>query len=196
MPKDTFNNLSQEKKKKIFDAAVREFSTKRFSESSINQIVKLARIPRGSFYQYFNDKEDVYFYMFKQLIEKKHFAMDNSENIDLDADIFKICIQSMKATYELAQNNPEYIKIMIYMEIDDSTFIKRLRESLIERFMKLIQRDKERGFINPETDSNLVADMIYTLIWKQASLFLSDEKMFIKKFNNGIKIIKEGIGRY
>ncbi len=50
MPKDTFLNLIEEKKKRIFDAAVREFSTRCFSEASINQIVKNAGIPEGSFY--------------------------------------------------------------------------------------------------------------------------------------------------
>lgn len=43
MPKETFNNLSGNKKRKIFEAAVHEFSTRRFSEASINQIVKTAR---------------------------------------------------------------------------------------------------------------------------------------------------------
>lgn len=33
-----------------------------FSEASLNQNVRAAKIPWGSFYQYFNDKEDIYLY--------------------------------------------------------------------------------------------------------------------------------------
>ena len=50
MLKDTFSNLREEKKKRVFDATVQEFCTRRFSEASINQIVKNAGIPNGSFY--------------------------------------------------------------------------------------------------------------------------------------------------
>jgi len=35
--------------------------------------------------------------------------------------------------------------------------------------------------------------MVYTLIWKQASMLMSDEEMFFKKLSEGIKIVMEGI---
>lgn len=62
MPKQTFFNLSEEKKERLLNAAYQEFSQYSFSESSINRIIKLAQIPRGSFYQYFEDKQDLYLY--------------------------------------------------------------------------------------------------------------------------------------
>ncbi|HYE82090.1 MAG TPA: TetR/AcrR family transcriptional regulator [Clostridia bacterium] len=195
MPKETFNNLCEEKKRKIFDAAVKEFSTRRFSEASINQIVKAAEIPRGSFYQYFDDKEDIYLYMFEQMSVEKREIVKHSEIIDMEADFFEICIQSVKATYEWAQHNPAYLKISAFMEIDDSEFIAKLRASFSERFVKYIERDKERGLIKPEIDSYLAADMVYTFIWKQSSLLVSDQETFFKKYSEGIKIFKEGIGK-
>ncbi|MCG9968695.1 TetR/AcrR family transcriptional regulator [Pelotomaculum terephthalicicum JT] len=195
MPKDTFNNLSDDKKQKIFDAAVKEFSAKRFSEASINQIVKTAEIPRGSFYQYFENKEDIYRYMFERIGKEKREIALHSENIDTDADFFEICLESTKATFEWAQHHPEYLRISMYMEIDDSEFVTKLRASFAERFVKFIERDKERGLIKRETDSYLVAEMVYALIWKQGCLFISDKEKFIKRLSDGIKIIRQGIGK-
>ena len=63
MPTDTFFNLSDEKKRRILEAAIDEFAEYRFSDASINRIVKNADISRGSFYQYFLDKEDLYLFI-------------------------------------------------------------------------------------------------------------------------------------
>src|SRR5690625_1465403 len=65
MPKQTFFNLSEEKKQVIITVARKEFSRVPLYEASIANIVKDADISRGSFYQYFEDKEDLFFYVLK-----------------------------------------------------------------------------------------------------------------------------------
>ena len=70
MPKKTFHNLPAEKKKKITDAACREFLRVPYEDVSINQIIKNAEIPRGSFYQYFADKDDLFDYIVNTYKEK------------------------------------------------------------------------------------------------------------------------------
>lgn len=67
MPTATFFNLPKEKQKRLLEAAKAEFTRAPLNEASISNIVKLAGIPRGSFYQYFEGKEDLYFYYFDQL---------------------------------------------------------------------------------------------------------------------------------
>jgi AcrR family transcriptional regulator len=57
MPKPTFFNLSTDKKENLIQAARREFSRAPLHEALISNIVKSAEISRGSFYQYFDDKE-------------------------------------------------------------------------------------------------------------------------------------------
>lgn len=63
MPKDTFLNLSEDKKNKIIDAAKKEFARVPIEEASIKNIVEEAEIARGSFYQYFESKEDLLKYI-------------------------------------------------------------------------------------------------------------------------------------
>lgn len=63
MPKQTFFNLPNEKRETLIRAAKTEFSRVPLYEASIANIVKEAEIPRGSFYQYFEDKDDLYFYL-------------------------------------------------------------------------------------------------------------------------------------
>ena len=63
MPKDTFLNLSEDKKNKIINAAKKEFARVPIEEASIKNIVEEAEIARGSFYQYFESKEDLLKYI-------------------------------------------------------------------------------------------------------------------------------------
>ena len=60
MPTSTFFNLPPPKREKLLRAAVEEFARRPYGEVSINRIIQGAEIPRGSFYQYFADKSDLF----------------------------------------------------------------------------------------------------------------------------------------
>lgn len=70
MPKQTFFNLPEQKRKTLLEAAEREFTRVPIFEASIANIIKIANIPRGSFYQYFEDKEDLYFYLLDEKLKE------------------------------------------------------------------------------------------------------------------------------
>ncbi|MGN0173447.1 MAG: TetR/AcrR family transcriptional regulator, partial [Acutalibacteraceae bacterium] len=59
MPTKRFYNLPDEKKQRIIKASVEELSSVNIDNLSINRIVKKAEIPRGSFYEYFENKFDL-----------------------------------------------------------------------------------------------------------------------------------------
>ena len=70
MPKQTFHNLSEEKKETLMEAGKKEFSRVPFHEAVISNIIKSAEISRGSFYQYFEDLEDLFFYILGEHVKK------------------------------------------------------------------------------------------------------------------------------
>src|SRR5687768_6579358 len=60
MPTSTFFALPSERRERLVREAVTEFSERAYAEASLSQIARRARIPKGSFYQYFEDKLDLY----------------------------------------------------------------------------------------------------------------------------------------
>lgn len=92
MPTQTFFNLQQEKKTKILEASKKEFSKYSFYDASINRIIKDAGIARGSFYQYFENKEDLFIYILDQY---KNSMLDwMSKNLDGEKyDIFQLHLE-------------------------------------------------------------------------------------------------------
>ena len=67
MCKETFLRLPEEKRDRVLNAAWDEFTTVSFAKASVNRIVRAAGIPRGSFYQYFEDKSDLFHYLMEQI---------------------------------------------------------------------------------------------------------------------------------
>jgi len=71
MPKETFFNLPENKRNRIIDAAIDQFSKLHYRNVTIDNIVNNAGIPKGSFYQYFNNKDDLYIFLFTELGDTK-----------------------------------------------------------------------------------------------------------------------------
>lgn len=64
---ETFLRLPEEKRTRFLNAAWEEFTTARFVDASVNKIVRRAGIPRGSFYQYFTSKDDLFAYLLEEV---------------------------------------------------------------------------------------------------------------------------------
>jgi AcrR family transcriptional regulator len=60
MPTRTFFDLPEERRERLVREAIVEFSERSFAEASLSQIAQRSRIAKGSFYQYFADKLDLY----------------------------------------------------------------------------------------------------------------------------------------
>ena len=78
MPSNTFLNLPEDKQTRLMDAASREFSAKPYNEVSINKIIQDAGIPRGSFYMYFQDKEELFRYLVHGYVEQLLMVLEEA----------------------------------------------------------------------------------------------------------------------
>ena len=63
--------MPEEKQQLIEKAAIREFAAFGYDKASINRIVEQCRIAKGSFYQYFENKKDLFLYLITRVGEKK-----------------------------------------------------------------------------------------------------------------------------
>lgn len=87
MPKETFFNLDSIKRNKIIEAAKREFIAHPLRKSRVSNIIKEAKIPRGSFYQYFEDLDDLYYYVIDDDFEKLYET--GAKFCDVTDDLFE-----------------------------------------------------------------------------------------------------------
>ncbi|KMY54061.1 TetR family transcriptional regulator [Bacillus sp. FJAT-27231] len=106
MPKQTFFHLPKDKRDTLIQAAKKEFSRVPLHEASIANIIKEAEIPRGSFYQYFEGKEDLYYYLLNQISEKNNERFITTLK-EKNGDIFEAFIASFQFMIQ-NHRNQEY----------------------------------------------------------------------------------------
>ena len=63
MPMKLFAELDSQKQERIIEAALQEFAEYGYENGSTNRIVKNCGISKGSLFKYFENKEDLYFYL-------------------------------------------------------------------------------------------------------------------------------------
>lgn len=131
MPKSTFFNLSPEKREKIEKAIENEFGRTTFEKASISNIIETAKIPRGSFYQYFEDKEDSIKYIVQKYMKKEKEKIKNIL-IEVDGNIFD-------ATIEIFEYMIDSVK-----EKDKFNLYRNILEELKKNNINIFQEEKKQ----------------------------------------------------
>lgn len=167
MPKQTFFNLPEKKRKMIIDIALDEFGRQSYSRASLSRIVARAGIAKGSMYQYFEDKKDLFLYLM-ELAAKEKIAYIQKE-VDPNADFFAAFEQTMLAGARFGLDHPKLWQVMA--NALDSTGESVLHELMdsgkkmsIEYFEQMIRRGQDQGSIRRDIDTRLAAYMVSSML--------------------------------
>lgn len=76
MPTGTWERLPEPRRRAVIEAAEREFSVRGFSGGSLNAIARDAGVSKGSLFQYFDDKVDLFAYVSERTSERIRAAME------------------------------------------------------------------------------------------------------------------------
>jgi AcrR family transcriptional regulator len=168
MPKETFFNLPESKREAILDAALDEFAAYPYDQASVNRIVARAGIPKGSFYQYFENKKDLYLYLLRQAGEAKVVYLAPIMNEPTGRDFFTLLRDLYAAGIQFAVENPRYAalgqKLMesrgtpIYVEVVEAN-TATASEFFEERLRAAIERGQVRADIDVAMFAYLIASM-------------------------------------
>lgn len=165
MPKQTFFNLPEDKREQITDVAIDEFAENDYQNVSISRLVARAGIAKGSFYQYFEDKEDLFRYLLTLLAQEKQ-AFLSEPPPDPQMDIFEYLRWLMHegVRFEFAHRRLSQVG---YRAITGSSyppaFIEQFKEQGLIFFQELVKLGKKQGVIGPEIDEDLAAFLFNTV---------------------------------
>ncbi len=167
MPTPTFFNLPEEKRKRILEVAMDEFATHPYSKASLSNIVVRAGIAKGSMYQYFDNKQDLYTYILDLAAQEKITYM--KQEFDREDDFFTAVERLLAAGTRFSLEHPQLGRIVANSL--DSTGEELLhdlyskgREMSMEFFENMIKLGMEKGELRQDMDPRLVANLMYSLL--------------------------------
>ena len=200
MPTNTFFNLSEEKKNKIIKAANKEFARVPLEQASIKNIVEDAEIARGSFYQYFEDKQDLFEYIMSLKIgdmEKNLNKIIEQENGNI-IKIFIYLYDHLIEVGKIRKNSKLFRQIFENIKTSDNLMLIRKKEMskrLEKTLQDLYQKNKELLNINNEEEFKLVIEILFAITRRRivASLKYKDLKEAREDFLKEIKFLEKGI---
>lgn len=106
MPTKLFFELNHDKRKKIIDTTISEFSNYGYENSSTNRIVKESGISKGSLFKYFPNKEDLYFYVLDNVTSELVESIEKNVHI-LSPELFQRVIEYSALEFTWYIQNPE-----------------------------------------------------------------------------------------
>ncbi len=181
MPKQTFFNLPKEKRERIVMASIDEFAQYYYHKASISRIVKNAGIAKGSFYQYFEDKKDLFKFIVEKIGQRKmEYLGPEMSNID-KSDFFQVVRSMYISGIKFALENPRLQDIGNNFLKDNDMNLKEeiLGETLPksnEIFVALINKGIEKGELDSSIDVKLTANIITNLSIIVSDYFFNDAK--------------------
>jgi len=168
MPKQTFLNLPEEKRKAFIEIALDEFANNDYNSASVSKIVEEAGIAKGSLYQYFEDKQDLFMYLLDVANTEMMAHITQTPPPDPNADVFEMLRWQMSATVQAAVKYPGHSKLARRAYSSPLPF----RDSIIEKakkvredyFQGMIAQAQASGRLNPELDPAVVSFMLRGLM--------------------------------
>lgn len=160
MPTQTFFSLPEDKRQRIIDLAIEEFASHDYEQASISRVVSRAGIAKGSFYQYFADKRDLYLYLLDMAASEKSEFFKTHPFVDsLDFFDYMRYLFSVGLTFEFSRPALAQIAYRAVYGAGQSSeeATARLQQNSADFFRELIGQAQLAGQIDPDLDPGLVA---------------------------------------
>ena len=102
---EKFNSLSDERKKKIINGAMKCFSIHGYEKASMADIAKEAGVSKALLFHYFETKKKLFLYLWNLTAEKTRESLVAS-GVEGDKDFFSVMEKGLKAKMDLARSWP------------------------------------------------------------------------------------------
>jgi len=160
----------ERRKEKILKTALDVFAREGYKDSNLSLIAQECGLSRPTIYQYFRDKEQIYYYAVKLVtgrMFKKYGDYAWSTDINVMDRIIYICNDIIDFGIEHLSELTSLVDVMILMRKEGTDFnaiILRRTAKLNILFKRLLRYGKDRGDIPFDSDIEAITNHISSLV--------------------------------
>lgn len=192
--KDAFERLDDERKNKILEVGIVEFSSKGYENANINIIAKNAGISIGLMYKYFSTKEDLFMTCLKRgmdILEKALYDIMISDD--------KLLVKAEKLIKTICSHSREHSNyIKLYNEICASKSSVEKVKSMVEEieskrssiYITTIGQALAKDEVRPDLDSRLFAYFLDNLLTTLEFSYTCDYYREKLKIYTGVDVLE------
>ena len=168
MPHQTFWNLPDAKRRAVVEAALDEFAERSYATASVARIAARADVAKGSIYQYFADKRDLYLYLLDLAIDRQLSTLRDAAPPASEVGFFGRLRWLMSASLRVGLAHPRLLRLMHRAFADDLPFrdevAGRVGAASRDVVGELVREGIARGDLDPELDPALAAYVVGAVI--------------------------------
>lgn len=166
MPKATFDKIAPEKKERVLIAAARLFAELGYSQTDMSQLAERCGVAKGSLYNYFESKEDLFAFLCADGLERSRAAVYGG--IPKGADIYVQVEHIFRQGLAFGQAHPEYVALYLGAAAAGTNRLDHEVSLQVEKFTAdhlkgLIKSGIKAGIVRADLDVNLTAFLINSI---------------------------------
>jgi len=173
----TFEKIAPEKRERIMNVAIKEFSSKGYSAASINTIARDAGISIGGMYRYFKSKEA----LFMTVMDWGYVLLEEAltKILHMEGDLFERLEALLHTSMEYARNYREINQIYLGVSTEGlSSLAKQISlkmEGITARFYHDFLKDGQaKGLIRQEVNPGILSFCLDNLVMMVQFSYASD----------------------
>ena len=208
--KTTFSNLPSEKQERVLDAAIDEFSRWGYEKASINRMVGRLGIAKGSIFQYFGSKKNLYFHIFEYAVGLVRRSLKGVKTETEGEDFFIRLSKSLRAGVYFIQRYPRIYQIYLKMLFQEdfpfrADLLRTIRIFSMDYLRPIVEEGMKRGELRHSLDPEVAAFFLdamldrflqaYCIAYMDSGLglFQANEEVIQRRIEDCINIVRLGM---
>jgi AcrR family transcriptional regulator len=161
MPTPTFWNLPPAKRAAFITAAVDEFADHEYAAASVGRIAARAGVAKGSVYQYFVDKRDLFLFLLDHANQTRLDWVTQQAAATDPSDFWTRLRSQARLSAEAALAFPQLTRLFLRTMTAALPFrdaaLERIRAMSRDHWRHVVAEARTRGDLRSDVDSELVA---------------------------------------
>lgn len=169
VPKPTFFNLPAEKRDAIVELSLSEFGAHPYHQASLSRIVEQAGIAKGSIYQYFEGKLDLYRWLLTEEVPRRRMAaaggLDAVRATPPEGDFATLLREMVHSGVRFMLDNPVLVGVLAPITQPTSdpelrALYRDVRSLGHGYFVTILAGFRDAGQIRSDIDVDLIARVV------------------------------------